>query len=57
VGAPVARLARVRIGSLRLEDLASGESRTLTPAEVRRLRSTAGQMARPDDPRHRAPYG
>jgi len=54
-GAPVARLARVRIGSLRLEDLASGESRTLTPAEVRRLRSTGGSIPRPDDPRHRAP--
>jgi pseudouridine synthase len=55
VGAPVARLARVRIGPLRLEDLASGESRALTPAEVRRLRMTGEAAPRPDDPRHRAP--
>jgi pseudouridine synthase len=39
VDAPVRRLARVRIGSLRLEDLASGEVRPLTTAEVRRLGS------------------
>jgi 23S rRNA pseudouridine2605 synthase len=37
VGAPVRRLVRVRIGPLRLEELASGEVRTLTPLEVRRL--------------------
>jgi pseudouridine synthase len=37
VGAPVRRLARVRIGSLRLEDMAAGDVRVLTPAEVRRL--------------------
>ena len=55
VGVPVARLARVRIGPLRLEDLASGESRALTPAEVRRLRARGTATARPDDPQHRAP--
>lgn len=37
VGAPVRRLVRVRIGTLRLEDLAAGEARSLTQAEVRRL--------------------
>jgi len=37
VGAPVRRLVRVRIGALRLEDMAAGEVRRLTPAEVRRL--------------------
>jgi 23S rRNA pseudouridine2605 synthase len=36
VGAPVARLVRVRVGSLRL-DLATGAVRPLTAAEVRRL--------------------
>ena len=55
LGVPVARLARVRIGPLRLEDLASGESRALTPAEVRRLRAPGTATARPDDPQHRAP--
>ncbi len=37
VGAPVRRLVRVRIGTLRLDTLASGDVRRLTPAEVRRL--------------------
>ena len=37
VGAPVRRLVRVRIGTLRLEDMAAGDVRVLTPAEVRRL--------------------
>jgi pseudouridine synthase len=37
VGAPVRRLVRVRIGSLRLEAMAAGDVRVLTPAEVRRL--------------------
>ena len=37
VGAPVRRLVRVRIGTLRLEDLAAGEVRPLSAAEVRRL--------------------
>ena len=39
VGAPIPRLVRVRIGTLRLDDLASGEVRELTGAEVRRLAS------------------
>jgi 23S rRNA pseudouridine2605 synthase len=37
VGAPVRRLVRVRIGTLRLDTMASGEVRRLTSAEVRRL--------------------
>jgi len=37
VGAPVRRLVRVRIGTLRLDTMASGEVRRLSPAEVRRL--------------------
>jgi 23S rRNA pseudouridine2605 synthase len=37
VGAPVRRLVRVRIGTLRLDTLASGEVRRLSPAEVKRL--------------------
>ncbi len=40
VGAPVRRLVRVRIGTLRLESLVSGEVRALTAAEVRRLVSS-----------------
>ncbi len=37
VGAPVRRLVRVRIGSLRLESMVAGDVRVLTTAEVRRL--------------------
>jgi 23S rRNA pseudouridine2605 synthase len=37
VGAPVRRLVRVRIGSVRLGDLATGDVRPLSAAEVRRL--------------------
>ncbi len=40
VGAPVRRLVRVRIGSLRLDTMASGEVRPLGAAEVRRLAMT-----------------
>jgi 23S rRNA pseudouridine2605 synthase len=36
VGAPVVRLVRVRVGTLRL-DLPAGQARRLTPLEVRRL--------------------
>lgn len=39
VGAPVRRLVRVRIGTLRLDAMATGEVRPLTRAEVRRLLS------------------
>ena len=45
VGAPVERLVRVRVGTLRL-DLPSGQARLLTPAEVRRL----GASRPPDRP-------
>ena len=37
VGAPVRRLVRVRIGTLRLDELAAGDVRVLSAAEVRRL--------------------
>ncbi|MEX1295623.1 MAG: pseudouridine synthase [Candidatus Limnocylindrales bacterium] len=40
VGAPVERLVRVRIGTLRLDDLASGAVRPLTVAEREHLAST-----------------
>jgi len=40
VGAPVERLVRVRVGTLRLESLAPGEVRTLTAAERERLATT-----------------
>ena len=47
VGSPVRRLVRVRIGTLRLDDLATGDVRPLTAAEVRRLRpGSAGYPAR-----------
>jgi 23S rRNA pseudouridine2605 synthase len=41
-GSPVRRLVRVRIGALRMENLAAGDVRPLTPAEVRRLRPGGG---------------
>jgi len=40
VGAPVRRLVRVRIGTLRLEGMAAGDVRPLSAAEVRRLGAT-----------------
>ena len=48
VGAPVRRLVRVRIGSLRLEGLAAGDVRPLTTAEVRRLGAGVRPGDRPD---------
>ena len=42
VGAPVERLVRVRLGTLRLEDLASGRCRRLTAPEVRSLGAGRG---------------
>ena len=42
VGAPVRRLVRVRIGSVRLDDMATAEVRRLSPAEVRRLAPARG---------------
>jgi 23S rRNA pseudouridine2605 synthase len=45
VEAPIRRLVRVRIGPVRLEGLATGDVRPLTPAEVRRL--GAGLRAEP----------
>jgi 23S rRNA pseudouridine2605 synthase len=46
VGAPVRRLVRVRIGTIRLEGLATGDVRPLTPAEVRRLGAGTSSAAR-----------
>jgi len=40
VGAPIVRLARVSIGSVRLGDLRSGRARRLTPGEVAALTRT-----------------
>jgi 23S rRNA pseudouridine2605 synthase len=37
VGAPIERLVRVRVGSVRLDDLRTGQIRRLKPAEVRDL--------------------
>lgn len=41
VGAPVERLVRVRIGTVRLDDLRSGEVRELSAADARRLAGLA----------------
>lgn len=43
IGAPVRRLVRVRIGTLRLEDMAAGDVRALSPTEVRRLGTTRAE--------------
>jgi 23S rRNA pseudouridine2605 synthase len=45
VGAPVARLVRVRIGPVRLDDLPSGAVRRLTAQEMRALGAGAGGAA------------
>jgi 23S rRNA pseudouridine2605 synthase len=42
VGAPIARLVRVRIGPVRLEDLPSGRARRLRAPEIRGLGAGAG---------------
>jgi 23S rRNA pseudouridine2605 synthase len=46
VGAPVRRLVRVRVGTLKLTDLHSGETRRLTHQEVTQLASRARAEAR-----------
>jgi cytidylate kinase len=46
VGARVERLVRVRFGPIALEGLAPGTVRSLTPAEVARLRGVAGGRGR-----------
>ena len=45
VGAPVERLVRVRIGTIRLDDLPSGEVRELSGVDARRLAALARQDA------------
>jgi 23S rRNA pseudouridine2605 synthase len=47
VGAPVERLVRVRIGTLRLDDLAPGGVRPLTAAERDRLAPAGPSRTRP----------
>ena len=42
VGAPVRRLVRVRIGTLRLDTMATGDVRVLSASEVRRLGGSRG---------------
>jgi len=54
VGVPVRRLARVRFGTLRIDDLPSGRCRALTRAEVSRLAAlgaSAGSRPRPPEDR------
>jgi 23S rRNA pseudouridine2605 synthase len=55
VGAPIRRLVRVRIGSIRLDDLPSGRVRALSSAEVRRLVGAGSQVPRPRAGRSRRP--
>lgn len=45
VGYPVRRLIRTRIGPVELSDIAPGEHRSLTPAELQRLRAAVGLAA------------
>jgi 16S rRNA U516 pseudouridylate synthase RsuA-like enzyme len=48
IGMPVERLVRVRIGPLRIDDLASGRVRRLRPEEIRSLASGGGRYPRRD---------
>lgn len=48
VGHPVRRLTRVRMGSLRLDDVPPGRWRDLTPREVSTLKRQAGDTPHPD---------
>ncbi len=52
VGAPVVRLVRVRVGTLRL-DLPAGQARLLTPAEARRLAAPPPPDRPPRSPERR----
>jgi len=56
VGSPIARLVRVRIGQVRLDDLPSGRARRLKAPEVRGLASGGGRSrdTRPAGSRERA---
>ncbi len=47
VGAPIERLVRVRVGTLRLDDLRSGQVRPLSAAEVRSLAPARRHAAGP----------
>jgi 23S rRNA pseudouridine2605 synthase len=50
IGAPVARLVRVRVGSVRLDGLPSGAVRSLDPGEVRGLAGGGGRRGHPERP-------
>ena len=47
IGLPVAQIKRVRIGSLKLGNLKTGERRYLSPKEIRDLRIYTG-LDKPD---------
>ena len=54
VGHPTLRLLRVGLGPLRLDGLAPGERRELTPAEVAALRALAAQATQKPRPNRSA---
>ena len=54
LGYPVRRLIRVRVGGLRLQELAPGAWRVLSPAEVRAVTRHEERSARPGDEEGRA---
>jgi 23S rRNA pseudouridine2605 synthase len=51
LGLPVRRLVRVRMGTLRLGNLAPGDWRELKPGEVEDLRAGMARVARPGKPK------
>jgi 23S rRNA pseudouridine2605 synthase len=55
VDAPIVRLVRVRIGTIRLGDLRSGATRRVRPEEVARLAAPAGPRQRTARSSDRAP--
>ena len=57
VGAPIARLVRVRIGTVRLGDLRSGRARNLKAPEVKSARRPARPQAAAAPARLRPPSG
>jgi 23S rRNA pseudouridine2605 synthase len=57
IGAPVRRLVRVRVGSVRLATLRAGEARPLSPAEVRSLASRAAAPPSSRRPSRTGPDG
>jgi 23S rRNA pseudouridine2457 synthase len=49
VGLPCLRLVRVAIGDLRIGELQPGQSRPLTPEEVRKLKAASSATKRPEN--------